>query len=89
MRLDPLRSGSIAPARCCFGGSISLASSTPAAWTHETTGNRENLTEVWQVQWTHATTATVEAAGIHGVTLVQASEAAIRRLKHPDAADVR
>ncbi len=50
-------------------------------------GDRENLTEAWQVQWTGATTATVEAAGIHGVTLVQASEAAVRRLRRPDAVD--
>src|SRR5262249_54828457 len=46
-------------------------------------GNRENLTELWQVQWTGATTATLEAAGIHGVTLTQACEAAVRRLRRP------
>lgn len=50
-------------------------------------GNRENLTEAWQVQWTSATTATVEAAGVHGVTLVQVSEAAVRRLRHPEAVE--
>ncbi|SIO62710.1 VWA domain containing CoxE-like protein [Singulisphaera sp. GP187] len=50
-------------------------------------GNRENLTEVWQVQWTGATTAMVEAVGIHGVTLTQVCEAAVRRLRQPDAAD--
>ena len=53
----------------------------------EAIGNRENLTEVWEVQWTGATTATVEAAGIHGVTLVQASEAAVRRLRQSETAD--
>jgi Mg-chelatase subunit ChlD len=53
----------------------------------EAIGNRENLTELWQVHWTGATTATVEAAGLHGVTLVQACEAAVRRLRHADAAD--
>jgi hypothetical protein len=53
----------------------------------EAIGNRENLTEAWQVQWTGATSATIEAAGIQGVTLVQASEAAVRRLRHPDALD--
>src|SRR5262249_30770869 len=49
----------------------------------EALGNRENLTEAWQVQWTGATTATLEAAGIQGVTLVQAGEAAVRRLRQP------
>lgn len=53
----------------------------------EAIGNRENLTELWQVQWTGATAATVEAAGIHGVTIVQACEAAVRRIRPPDASD--
>jgi Mg-chelatase subunit ChlD len=53
----------------------------------EVVGNRENLTELWQVQWSGATTATVEGAGLHGVTLVQAGEAAVRRLRQADAAD--
>jgi hypothetical protein len=52
----------------------------------EAIGNRENLTEAWEVQWTAATTATVEAASIHGVTLVQASEAAVRRLRQSETA---
>jgi hypothetical protein len=51
----------------------------------EAVGNRENLTEVWQVQWTSATSATVEAAGIQGVTLVQVCEATVRRLRHCNA----
>jgi Family of unknown function (DUF5682)/VWA domain containing CoxE-like protein len=53
----------------------------------EAIGSRDNLTEVWELQWTSATAATVEAAGIHGVTLVQASEAAVRRLRQAGATD--
>ncbi len=48
---------------------------------------RENLTEAWEVRWTGATTATLEAAGIHGATLVQAGEAAVRRLRQSETAD--
>ncbi|MHB1557838.1 MAG: DUF5682 family protein, partial [Isosphaeraceae bacterium] len=51
-------------------------------------GHRENLTEVWRVQWSGATTATVEAAGLHGVTLIQVCEAAVRRLRPTQSADV-
>ena len=51
----------------------------------EAIGARENLTELWQVQWTAATTATVEAAGSHGVTIEQACAAALRRIRAPDA----
>ena len=34
-----------------------------------------------------APSATLESAGRHGVTLAQASEAAVRRLRRPDATD--
>ena len=36
---------------------------------------------------TGATTVTAEAAGMHGVTLMQACEAAVRRLRPSEAAD--
>jgi Family of unknown function (DUF5682) len=51
-------------------------------------GIRQNLTESWEAQWTSATSATVEAASIHGATLAQACEAAVRRLRQPEAADL-
>jgi hypothetical protein len=85
MRLDPLRSR-LDRARAVVFRRLNLIGIQYAERADiETIGNRENLTEVWQVQWTHATTATVEAAGLHGVTLVQACEAAVRRLQHSDA----
>ena len=87
MRLDPLRSR-LDRARAVLFRRLNLVGIRYAERTDtEGIGSRENLTEVWQVQWTGATTATVEAAGIHGVTLVQACEAAVRRLRHAEAAD--
>jgi hypothetical protein len=85
MRLDPLRSR-LDRARAVLFRRLNLVGIHYAQRLDtEAVGNRENLTEVWEVQWTSATTASVEAAGVHGVTLVQASEAAVRRLRHADA----
>jgi hypothetical protein len=88
LRLDPLRSrldrGRAVLLRCFHLLGIQYAQRMDT----EAIGNRENLTEAWQVQWTGATTATVEAAGLQGVTLVQATEAAVRRLRQSDAADI-
>ena len=53
----------------------------------EAIGIRENLTEAWEVRWTGATTASLEGAGIHGATLEQAGEAAVRRLRQSETAD--
>ncbi len=87
LRLDPLRSR-LDRARAVLFRRLNLTGIQYAQRVDvQAIGNRENLTEVWQVRWTHATTATVETAGIYGVTLVQASEAAVRRLQHPGAAD--
>jgi hypothetical protein len=87
LRLDPLRSR-LDRGRAVLFRRLNLVGIRYAERLDtEAVGNRENLTEVWRVQWTGATTATVEAAGIHGVTLVQASEAAVRRLHHADAAE--
>lgn len=87
LRLDPLRSR-LDRGRAVFLRRLNLVGVHYAERLDtEGIGNRENLTEVWQVQWTGATTATIESAGIHGVTLVQACEAAVRRLRHPDAGD--
>lgn len=85
LRLDPLRSR-LDRARAVLFRRLNLVGIHYAKRLDaEGIGNRENLTEAWQVQWTGATIATVEAASIHGVTLVQASEAAVRRLRQPDA----
>ncbi|HEY7428418.1 MAG TPA: DUF5682 family protein [Gemmataceae bacterium] len=87
LRLDPLRSR-LDRSRAVLFRRLNLVGIHYAKrLDSEAIGNRENLMEVWQVQWTGATGATVEAAGIHGVTLVQASEAAVRRLRPPDAVD--
>lgn len=87
LRLDPLRSR-LDRGRAVLFRRLNLVGIHYAQRLDtEAIGNRENLTEAWQVQWTGATTATVEAAGIHGATLVQTSEAAVRRLRHPNAAD--
>src|SRR5262249_41926377 len=87
LRLDPLRSR-LDRGRAGLVRRLNLVGITYAARLDtEGIGNRENLTEAWQVQWTSSTLATVEAAGIQGVTLVQASEAAVRRLRHPETTD--
>jgi hypothetical protein len=86
LRLDPLRSR-LDRGRAVLFRRLNLVGVPYAErFDTEAVGNRENLTELWRVQWTGATTAAVEAAGIHGVTLVQASEAAVRRLRHAHAA---
>jgi Mg-chelatase subunit ChlD len=86
LRLDPLRSRLDRGRAVLFRRLNLIGIDYARRLDTEAIGNRENLTEVWKVEWTSETTATVEAAGIHGVTLVQASEAAVRRLRHPDAA---
>jgi hypothetical protein len=86
LRLDPLRS-SLDRGRAVLLRRLRLVGIQYAMRIDaEAIGNRENLTEAWEVQWTAATTATVEAASIHGVTLVQASEAAVRRLRQSETA---
>ncbi|PQO41067.1 DUF5682 family protein [Blastopirellula marina] len=88
LRLDPLRS-KLDRARAVIFRRLNLLG-IPYATRTDTTGIglRENLTEVWQVRWTHGTSATVEAAAIHGVTLMQAAESALRNIgahEEPDA----
>jgi Family of unknown function (DUF5682)/VWA domain containing CoxE-like protein len=86
LRLDPLRSR-LDRGRAVLLRRLSLIGIQYARRLDvEAIGNRENLTETWEVRWTSATTATVEAASIHGVTLVQASEAAVRRLRPSEGA---
>ncbi len=87
-RLDPLRSR-LDRGRAVFFRRLNLAGIAYAErFDTEVQGHRENLTEVWRVQWTGATTAMVEASGLHGVTLLQVCEAALRRLRRSDAATV-
>ncbi len=87
LRLDPLRSRldrsrAVVLRRFCL-----LGIRYGERFDGESVLQRENLTEAWRVQWTHATPATMEAAGIHGAVLEQACDAAVRRLQHPDAAN--
>ncbi|MGZ3454960.1 MAG: DUF5682 family protein [Polyangiales bacterium] len=42
-------------------------------------GGSDTLTTRWEVRWTPATEATIEVAGLLGVTLQQAAEGALRR----------
>jgi hypothetical protein len=87
LRLDPLRSR-LDRARAVVFRRLNLTGIRYAQRVDaQAIGNRENLTELWQIGWTQATPATIETAGIHGVTLLQASEAAIGRLRRPDAVD--
>jgi hypothetical protein len=87
LRLDPLRSR-LDRARAVLFRRLNLVGIAYAERIDaEAIGRRENLTEAWRVQWTGATTAMVEAAGLRGVTLAQVCEAAVRSLRHPDAAD--
>ncbi|MFO0960353.1 MAG: DUF5682 family protein [Isosphaeraceae bacterium] len=87
LRLDPLRSR-LDRARAVLLRRLDLLGVRYAERVDtESIGHRENLTELWRVQWTAATIATVEAAGFHGVTLDQACEAAVRRIRRPGTAD--
>jgi hypothetical protein len=87
LRLDPLRSR-LDRGRAVLLRRLDLLGIQYARrFDTEGIGHRENLTQAWQVQWTGATTALVEAAGIQGVTLVQTSEAAVRRLRQSDLDD--
>jgi hypothetical protein len=87
LRLDPLRS-KLDRARAVFFRRLNVIGVQYAQrFDTESVGDSDNLTEAWRVQWTHATAATVEAAGIRGVTLVQASQAAVSRLRHADSDD--
>ncbi len=86
-RLDPLRS-KLDRARAVVLRRLNLIGVQHAQrFDTESVGHRDNLTEAWRVQWTHATSATVEAAGMRGVTLMQASEAAVARIRHTDSDD--
>ena len=87
IRLDPLRSRLDRGRAVLFRRLNLIGIHYAQRLDTEAIGNRENLTEAWRVQWTGATTATLEAAGYHGVTLEQACEAAVRRLRHADADD--
>ncbi|QDU49519.1 DUF5682 family protein [Gimesia panareensis] len=81
LRLDPLRS-KLDRARAVFLRRLKLIGISYAEKREsEQIGFRENLTEVWRVQWTHATAATVEASGIHGATLNQVCQDFIQRIE--------
>lgn len=84
MRLDPLRSQLDRGRAVLFRRLNLIGIQYAQRQDTEAIGNRENLTELWQVQWTGATTATIEAAAIHGVTIEQACAAAIRRIRAPE-----
>lgn len=87
LRLDPLRS-KLDRARAVFLRRLCLIGINYATCRElEQTGVRENLTEVWRVQWTHATAATVAGSGMHGVTLNQACQAFIQRIHQPETPD--
>lgn len=88
LRLDPLRSRLDRGRAVLLRRFHLLGIQYGKRFDTEGVGNRENLTEAWQVQWSAATTATIEAAGFHGVTLEQACEAAVRRLRHADGSEV-
>lgn len=77
MRLDPLRSR-LDRARVVTFERLS-ACGIPYAKPAETQtlSHRENLTEVWDVSWQHATAAMVELSAARGATLQQATSGAL------------
>jgi Mg-chelatase subunit ChlD len=85
LRLDPLRSRLDRARAVLFRRFGLLGIHYGNRFDTEGIANRENLTEAWRVKWTGATVATVEGASLRGVTLVQACEAAIRRIRQPDS----
>ncbi|MFO0817176.1 MAG: DUF5682 family protein [Pirellulales bacterium] len=86
LRLDPLRSRLDRARAVTFRRSQWLGVQYAQRIDVGSVGDRENLTEVWRVAWTHSTAATVEAVSIHGVTLEQACESRVRRIRRNAAA---
>ena len=71
-RLDPLRN-QLDRARAVFFEQLQLCQipyAQPVQFENDT--HRENLTEVWDVSWTHATAAMMELSATRGATLQQA-----------------
>jgi len=78
--LDPLRSPLDARRHVTF--ERLAACSVPYATTDDRALNdTELLTARWRVEWTPATEAMLELAGVRGVTLAQAAEGAIRAME--------
>ncbi|MFE3166360.1 DUF5682 family protein [Streptomyces sp. NPDC059224] len=78
LRLDPLRSD-LDRRRELLLHRLALCSVPYAEHRQVTgTGGAEALTSRWEVRWTPATAAMLTAAGVRGVTLVQAAEGLLR-----------
>jgi Mg-chelatase subunit ChlD len=74
LRLDPLRSG-LDRARVVVFEQLNVCQIPYAKRAEDgSVGHRESLTSVWDVQWQHATVATIALAGTRGATLRQAAE---------------
>ncbi len=78
MRLDPLRSDLDCRRRVALARLGACGVPYGEAKHGDAIGATETLTEVWDVQWTPATEAIVELAGVLGVTLEQAATGALR-----------
>ena len=78
LRLDPLRSG-LDRARTVVFEQLKVCQIPYAKRAEDgSVGHRESLTSVWDVQWQHATVATIALAGTRGATLRQAAEGTLR-----------
>lgn len=81
MRLDPLRSR-LDRARVVLFHRLELCNITYATPVEgEQRVLRENLTQVWDIHWQHATEATIEFAAALGATVQQAAMGALLRLE--------
>lgn len=84
LRLDPLRSRRDR-ARCVVLRRLNLLGVKYAQRIDaEAVGMRINLTELWRLQWDHASAATLAGAATWGVTLRQACEVAVGMLTSGD-----
>lgn len=82
LRLDPLRSGLDRRREVALQRLAACGVPYGTLQAGSAAGGVETLTRVWSVAWQPATGATLELAGLRGVTLVQAVEGVLRQRRH-------
>ncbi|MDI1462473.1 DUF5682 family protein [Catellatospora sp. KI3] len=87
LRLDPLRSDLDARREITLQRLAACGIAYAETAGGEGAGGTDTVTTRWRIQWTAASDATVEVAGLRGVTLAQAAEGALadRRRRERDA----
>lgn len=82
LRLDPLRSELDRRRHVALHRTIAAGVSYAELVEGDTAGDDDALTHTWKLDWEPSTEATVELAGLYGVTLEGAAEGAVRAAIH-------